>query len=318
MILSTYLLRYGRIRFCGDPAPFLIPSFIRIGNVFELSTTCFADAVPPPPFRDGNPTIMSASDDISWRRELDVVKPLPGAADFDGFGAPNRIVMMSLSDYGMGDLMQKGIPNTRFGVVFRVFVRKGNHLRFITTTSRAPGAMIELETPMAQRMLCHPFPGPFRNGFQCGGVPVYGRTMWIIACGDPRQQGIGDLNLPLVVADDMGAFRVEPGNGAIKRASFKIETHPVVDVKLQSCGIRRTVNRLLPGAGNFRDHPVGYVKFAMVVADNGRNRSPFLADIPEIFPFPMMKFDPVGYNDLRDILCLIFFVHTFFSISFAG
>ncbi len=76
-----------------------------------------------------------------------------GTANRSGFGAPHVVVIMGIADERMRDLMENRVVDLLGWGVLGKFIRQGDHLRAILTTTRAFAAVIELETPQREVML---------------------------------------------------------------------------------------------------------------------------------------------------------------------
>jgi len=88
------------------------------------------------------------------------------AANFHGFGTPDGIVVMLLSDQGMGNLVENGVCDFLLRRAFGKFRGQRDDMRRVLTTTRALGGTVKLETPLVQLIARQQGSGPLGNGLE--------------------------------------------------------------------------------------------------------------------------------------------------------
>ena len=99
------------------------------------------------------PTAPVTRYDVPVRSELDIMAPVPGAADRTSSRFPDQVVVVLGTNECVRDLMKNRIPNLVARCVEAKEVRHANHSGAVSAASSLSRGVVELETPSHEAVL---------------------------------------------------------------------------------------------------------------------------------------------------------------------
>jgi len=108
-------------------------------------------------FGSSGPAAIFTLDDVAGWRKCQLVTPISGAAYFSGGSFPYGVVVVVASDYGVGDFVEDGIFDVRFGGVTGEFKRDGYSFSGIVAASGPAGRCVETKSPVRQSVFFEHF-----------------------------------------------------------------------------------------------------------------------------------------------------------------